>query len=74
MAIKHTIKCDGCGKVSPDAEGKHIANHWLTCDIKGRLRTETASLHFCTDCIPQSPDNFIPPLSWIIKLIRNYFS
>ena len=50
------IKCDGCGKVSPDKDGLHIANHWTEISVNSpwrrRNRYAKPEKHtFCRDCI-----------------------
>jgi len=54
MAI--IIECDGgCGKISPDKEKRHIANHWITLTITdpyGLAKTfeQVKVFVLCEDC------------------------
>lgn len=49
------FRCDTCRKVSPDEEGRHIANHWAKINVKSsRLSSwrEGENFHICEECLP----------------------
>ena len=45
------IKCDGCGKLSPNRDGKHIAHDWTKVVVREGQSPYEAELIFCLGCL-----------------------
>lgn len=67
------LKCDGgCGRVSPDERGLHIANKW--CEVTIKSSACFGKYHVCPACVTgESTNPTFAPLKALTEKLKQVF-
>lgn len=62
-------KCDGCGKISPDEKGLHIANGWYIVNVYGPRKVHGEYI-FCHECLEgKKPETMPAKLARLVQKV-----